>query len=300
LGDGQEAVASRTGIGHDGRVPPPVDPPIEVAPLFAAERVKLIDLLGGLGKTDWHRPTPCPQWTVLGLACHLLGGDLGLLARRRDRHFGTPPPERATEDEFIAWLDDLQLEWVRAARRLSPRLVTELLAWTGPKVVETFQAEDPRLVAERVSWAGPQAAPVWLDQLRELSEYWIHRQQLLQALDRASDLDPALLGPILFALRWAYPYRLAGIAAADQDTVRITVEGPVNACWFLVATGNNWDFEAEPGLRTVATMSVTTDQAWRLLSNNLPHDALEDLNIAGDPGVVDVLRNTRAIIGHPR
>jgi hypothetical protein len=33
-----------------------------------------------------------------------------------------------------------------------------------------------------VSWAGPDPVPAWLDQARELSEYWIHRQQILQAL----------------------------------------------------------------------------------------------------------------------
>jgi hypothetical protein len=65
--------------------------------------------------------------TVLGLACHLLGDDLGLLARRRDHHVGTPPPEDLSESEFIDWLDELQIEWVRAARRLSPHLVVEML-----------------------------------------------------------------------------------------------------------------------------------------------------------------------------
>jgi hypothetical protein len=39
-----------------------------------------------------------------------------------------------------------------------------------------------------VSWAGSGPVPAWLDQARELSEYWIHRQQLLQGLGRPSDL----------------------------------------------------------------------------------------------------------------
>jgi uncharacterized protein (TIGR03083 family) len=284
----------------DVRMPPTSDPPVAVTPLFKAERAKLVDLLAGLSESDWHRPTPCPEWTVLGLACHLLGGDLGLLARHRDGHYGTPPPDGASESEFIAWLDDLQMEWVRAARRLSPRLVVELLAWTGPQIIETLQAEDPSASSARVSWAGPQPVPVWLDQLRELSECWIHRQQLLQALDLASDLDPVVLRPILLAMRWAYAYRLGGVAAADGDTVSIAITGPVTETWFLVASGGRWDFRMEHGPRTVATLSMTTDQAWRLLSNNLPHDSLSELDITGDQRIVAVLRNTRAIIGDPR
>lgn len=281
-------------------MPPTADPPVDVTPLFMAERTKLLDLLGGLTERDWQRPTPCPEWTVFGLACHLLGGDLGFLARRRDHYHGTPPPDGVSEPELIAWLDDLQVEWVRAARRLSPRLVVELLAWTAPKLIETLQAESPQDGSARVSWAGPQPVPVWLDQLRELSEYWIHRQQLLQALDRPSDLDPVALRPILLAMRWAYPYRLGGVAAADGDTVRIVITGPVTEAWFLVASGDSWDFHMEPGPRTVATLSMTTDQAWRLLSNNLPPKAQDNLGITGDQPITDVLRNTRAIIGDPK
>jgi len=198
-------------------VPPPSNPPVEVAPLFKAERAKLVDLLDGLTESDWRRPTPCPNGRCWGLACHLLGDDFGFLARHRDQHYGTPPPEAATEREFIAWLDDLQMAWVRAAGRLSPRLVIELLAWTGPQLIETLRAEDPRACSALVSWAGPQPVPVWLDQVRELTEYWIHRQQLLEALDRSTDLDPVVLRPILIAIRWAYPYRLSGVAAVHGD-----------------------------------------------------------------------------------
>jgi hypothetical protein len=110
---------------------------------------------------------------------------------------GTPSPPELTEVQFIDWLDALQVEWVRAARRLSPRLVVELLEWTGPRLIDALGNEDLTVRSGRVSWAGPEVAPVWLDQLRELSEYWIHRQQLLESLGRPADLDPSLLRPIL-------------------------------------------------------------------------------------------------------
>src|ERR1700738_385130 len=105
----------------------PDEPPGDIAPLFAVERARLLELLRAMGDTDWHKPSPCPGWTVLGLCCHLLGDDFALLSRHRDHHHGTPSPEGLAEAEFIVWLDDLQAEWVRAARRLSPRLVVDLL-----------------------------------------------------------------------------------------------------------------------------------------------------------------------------
>jgi hypothetical protein len=111
-------------------------------------------LLRSLAIEDWQRPTPCPEWSVLGVACHLLGDDLGLLSRRRDHYLGTPAPEFLTEGQFIDWLDQLQIDWVRAARRLSPRLVVELLDWTGPRLVDVLSNEDLTVRSARVSWAG--------------------------------------------------------------------------------------------------------------------------------------------------
>ena len=109
-----------------------------MAGLLGVERTRLSELLGSLERADWDRPTPCPGWTVLGLCCHLVGDDLSLLSRHRDDYHGTPAPQDADETQFVAWLDDLQAEWVGAARRLSPRVVTELLDWAGPHLWSPF------------------------------------------------------------------------------------------------------------------------------------------------------------------
>jgi uncharacterized protein (TIGR03083 family) len=290
----------RCGRRWSSAADPALIEPAEIAPLVDDERSRLLALLAELGDADWDRPTPCPGWTVLGLASHLVGDDLGFLARHRDRHHGTPSPPGVGEGEFVAWLDDLQAEWVRAARRLSPRLVRDLLAWAGPQVVETMRAEDPDEVAALVSWAGPEPVPRRLDQVRELSEYWIHRQQLLEALGRPGELDPALLRPILLGLRWAYPFRLAPVDALPGDTVEITISGPVSESWFAVATADGWDFRGEPGSRTVGSLTTTTDAAWRLLSNNLRGETRDEIEVTGTDAVVDVLWRTRAIIGEPK
>jgi uncharacterized protein (TIGR03083 family) len=163
------------------------EPPADIPALFRTERALLLRLLRTLGEAEWQMPSPCPEWSVLGLCVHLLGDDLSSLSRHRDQHHGTPAPEGLTETQFIDWIDELQVEWVRAARRLSPALAVDLLAWTGPQLAEVFAQQDPQQRCAHVSWAGPDPVPVWLDQVRELSEYWIHRQQILQALTRPSD-----------------------------------------------------------------------------------------------------------------
>ena len=278
---------------------PPSEPVQDYAGLFTLERDRLNGLLAGLQGADWERPSPCPGWTVLGLCCHLVGDDLGLLARERDGHYGTPGPA-GSEAGFAAWLDDLQADWVRAARRLSPRLVTDLLRWAGPQITAMFAGQDVRARTVSVSWAWSDLVPAWLGQAREVSEYWIHRQQILQALGRPSDLRADLAGPVLDGLRWAYPYRLAQAPASSGDTVSIAVTGPLSRTWHLVATDAGWEFAGQPGPRVTATLAMNTEQAWRLLTNNLPAAMQADLAVSGDDAITALLLRTRAIIGTPK
>jgi uncharacterized protein (TIGR03083 family) len=285
--------------GKNG-ITPPAESSWDYPGLFAVERGRLNELLAGLNGADWERPSPCPGWTVLGLCCHLVGDDLGLLARHRDGYYGTPGPDGATEVELVAWLDELQAEWVRATRRLSPRIAAGLLRWAGPQIAAAFRREDPHARTALVSWAGPAPVPKWLDQARELSEYWIHRQQILQALSRPSDLRADLAEPVLDGLRWAYPHRLAQARAQPGDTVAITVTGPVTLTWRLIATASGWEFGDQPGPRVVASLTMTTEQAWRLLTNNLPAAGKAPLPASGDTPIISILLQTRAIIGTPK
>jgi uncharacterized protein (TIGR03083 family) len=274
-------------------------PPGDISALFGLERERLLELLTSVSQTDWFRDTPCPGWNVLGLVRHLVNGDLGMLSRHRDSYLGTRPPDGAGEAEFIEWLDKLMQEWVAATRGLSPRVAIDLLAWSGPQMVEYFAAQDPMERTAQVQWAGTEPVPIWLNQVRELSEFWIHRQQLLDALDREPDLRSDVLGPVMDGLRWAYPYRLAGERRPRGDTITIEISGSVSATWHLVASEDGWTFATTPG-NQVATVVMTTDEAWRLLTNNLPPLRREALITSGDSVLLEVLGKTRAILGSPK
>lgn len=172
---------------------------VDYVALFADERQGLLGFLGGLRRAEWTRPTVCAGWSFLDLVCHLVGDDFGLLGRQRDGHAALRPPAGSA---FDTWLDAVQDDWVHSCRRLSPRLAVDLLTWTGPQIVEMFLGQDPGELAATVTWAGPDAVPRWLDHARELTEYWIHHQQLLLAVDRPPELSERA-GPVLDALRWA-------------------------------------------------------------------------------------------------
>jgi uncharacterized protein (TIGR03083 family) len=268
--------------------------------LFTLERSRLLEVLTGVGEVDWGRPTPCPGWSLLELAIHLVGDDLSFLAWQRDDHHGTPAPDGLDEAGFITWLDELQIEWVHAARRLSPRLVVDLLGWLGDQVAATVATQDPAAVTANVSWASATPVPVWLDQARELSERWIHRQQILQSLDQPADLSPDLAEPVLDGLRWAYPHRLGALRRDAGTRVSITITGPeVELYWHLLSDGEAWRFSMSVDGPTAARLQLTADQAWRLLTNNLDHDQHGAPISSGDSDIVEVLLRTRAIIGEP-
>jgi uncharacterized protein (TIGR03083 family) len=274
-------------------------PPGDISALFGVERGRLLDLLNSLEPTDWSRETPCPGWSVLGLVSHLVNGDLGMLSRHRDSYLGTRPPDGDNESDFIERLDNLMREWVSATRGLSPRVAIGLLTWSGPQMVDLFAAQDPTERTAHVQWAGPDESPIWLNQVRELSEFWIHRQQLLDALDRDPDLRSDVLGPVFEGFRWAYPYRLATQIRPPRDTVTIDISGSVAATWHLVSTEQGWVFADVLG-NEVATLSMSTDEAWRLLINNLPPERQRALRTSGDPALLEVLRSTRSILGLPK
>jgi uncharacterized protein (TIGR03083 family) len=276
----------------------PDDPPHDYASLMRLERTRLLALIRSLADADWWSATPCPGWTVLDLVNHLVGNDLAVISRQRDQHHGTPAPDGLDERAFIGWLDDLQNGWVIAARRISPRLAVELLDWLNAPVADTFAAHDPTARTAHVSWASNSPVPVWLDQARELSERWIHRQQLLEALRLPSDLGETIAGPVLDALRHAYPYRLEA-ARSRERSVEISISGELDRLWRLARRPGGWAFADDVGSPS-ATMSMTSEQAWRLLTNNYDPSAHGRLQPRGDSVVIDVLLRTRAIIGTPR
>lgn len=279
----------------------PLVPPVDYRPLFDLEHRRIIELLRSLTPQDWQRPTPCPGWTVHGLAAHLIGGSLSVISWLRDGFRGTSPAPGVDEAGFIGWLDDLQMEWVEAARRISPRLTIELLDWTHTGFTEAITAQDPQALTADVSWAAKDPVPVWLDHARELTEKWIHRQQILEALGRPSDLRSDLADPVLDALRWAYPFRLGDVERPPGSAIEIAVVGDNRSqTWHLVTDGVAWHFDEGEEGEPLARVVLSVEQAWRLLTNNYTLAAHGPIGVEGDQALIDVLLRTRAIIGTPR
>ncbi|MFC7329949.1 maleylpyruvate isomerase family mycothiol-dependent enzyme [Marinactinospora rubrisoli] len=274
-------------------------PAIDVRPLFPRERAALLDLLGSLGPDDWRAPTVCPGWDVHDLVAHLLNDQLRRLSGSRDGHAG--PPFGAGET-LPAYIHRVNGEFVRAARCASPRVMAELLGFLGPQLDELWagrpldgQADLP------VSWAQAEPAdstPVWLDMAREYTEYWVHQQQIRDAVGRPGADDPALMAPVLDTFARALPSALHGLTRPPGSSVVLEVTGPAGGRWAAVRGTGRWLLGAPPGARPAAArVTLPQDAFWRLATRGIPAtEARGRADVHGDPELVDAVTGLLAIV----
>jgi uncharacterized protein (TIGR03083 family) len=179
--------------------------PILVSHLFPEILEGLIGLLSGLTAEEWERPTVCAGWSVKDVALHLLGVEVGILSRKRDG-FSNPSPAVSNSDDLVDLVNNLNAMWVQATRRISPRLLCDLLEHTGQQVCRYWGSLDPYALGGPVSWAGPGPAPVWLDLAREYTERWHHQQHIRDAVGKPGFKEPKFLAPVLDAFVRALPH----------------------------------------------------------------------------------------------
>jgi uncharacterized protein (TIGR03083 family) len=273
--------------------------PVFVIHLFPEERRLLLELLGALTDEDWGAPTICPGWTVKDVALHLLGDDLGRLSRGRDAFRGggfVPKGEGDFERELLDFINRRNELWVQATRRISPRLLCDLLRFTGDETQRYFESLDPFAIGEPVSWAGPDPAPVWLDIAREYTERWHHHHQIRDALDRAGLTEPRLFAPVLDTFVRALPHTFRDVQAADGTHIRLTITGDAGGVWSLVRKGR-WSLFRDVATEPQATVAMDADTAWRLFTKGISRDtALARTEMTGDRSLALKVLDTVSII----
>jgi len=270
--------------------------PIYIADRFPALRTHLIDLLPGLSEEEWSRPTVAGSWSVKDIAAHLLGGDIGNLSRRRDAF--TPPGKPIHEyTDLVDFINQLNDDWVRAARRMSPRVICELLAFTGPQMEAYFNSLVPDEMGGAVEWAGAGPAPVWFDVAREFTERWHHQQQIRDATGRPPLYDPYFLGPVLDTFVRALPRTFRDAAAPEGTVVRIEISDDAGGSWFLQRSRDGWDLFVDVDNSPAAEVVISQDIAWRLFTRGIHGGKARGLALVrGNSALADPLFATVAVI----
>lgn len=279
--------------------------PVLTLHLFPEERAALLDLLSSLRANQWDAPTVCAGWSVQDIGAHLLADDLGRLARGRDTHAAAafaPTSAEDVEGQLLEFINRQNETWVAATRRLSSRLLIDLLRWSGEETQAYFESLDMFAMGEPVSWAGPAPAPVWLDVAREYSERWLHQAQMRDAVHAPALTGPRLFLPLLDTLVRALPQTFRETDAADGTHVRLEIAGvgtqglsPLQ--WSLVRDGGRWAlFDACP-VPPAAGVRMDADTAWRLFTKGISREAaLARVRIEGEARLGEKVLDTVSII----
>ena len=272
--------------------------PLWLVDRFAPLTGELLTLLRGLGPDDWDRPTACALWSVRDITAHLLDDDLRRLSFHRDAQ---PPPSGPPIDGYaalVALINRMNAEWVAVARRMSPRVLIELLEVTGPMVVELFRSIEPHAPAHwSVSWAGEETSQHWFDVGRDYTERWLHQQQIRDAVGAPPLAGREWLHPVLALFVRSIPMAYRAVSRPAGTAVLVAIAGAAGGDWTLRRDGDAWRLLVGRHPRPDATVTLSDDTAWRLVSKGLTgQDPRGRVRIEGDQALGETALSALAVM----
>ena len=264
-------------------------PPIHVADLFPEVSRRLVDLLRSLSPDDWHLPTVSSRRMVRDIAGHLLDGSLRRLSMQRDDYRpldGRSQPR--TDEPLMDFLNRLNDEWEVGTRRLSPKVLVDLIEWADVQLADLFMSLDPHgLAIFPVAWAGEQQSENWMDVARDYTEKWHHTQQIFDATKRPSTIMDRRLGyPCLDIFMRALPFTFRNVDADLGIMVTLAVDGEAGGSWHVEKQEVGWMQIAESARSPTATVTMDQDTAWKLVTKRRSREAIQQqfpgIQITGD------------------
>ncbi|MFL5462001.1 MAG: maleylpyruvate isomerase family mycothiol-dependent enzyme [Gemmatimonadales bacterium] len=258
--------------------------PVNLVPLFPGLHRELMTLLRGLDPADWLRPTACALWSVKDIVAHLLDTCIRRLSFGRDRLDPTPTRPITSYADLVAYLNQLNADWVGAMRRVSAPTLMELLDLAEPQLHAYLASLDPDAPASfGVAWAGEDRSLNWFDLGREYTERWLHQQQIREAVGAPGLNQRRWLHPTLDIFVRALPFTYGPVEALPRTAVRLEITGDAGGVWTLARGGIAWELFTGEAPSLAAHVTMDQDVAWKLFSKGLrPDEALRQVRIEGD------------------
>jgi uncharacterized protein (TIGR03083 family) len=258
--------------------------PVHLVHLFPGLHAELMRLLRGLRTGDWQLATACAQWSVKDIVAHLLDTCLRRLSFGRDRLDAAPDRAISGYADLVSYLNQLNAGWVAATRRLSPRVLMDLMDLAEPQLHDFFRSLDPAAPARfGVAWAGEETSPNWFDTAREYTERWLHQQQIREAVQAPGLVSRAWLHPALDVFVRALPFTYREVEADPGTSLQFEVLGDAGGVWTLTRDETRWGLYAGSSHEAKTRVSLDQDAAWKLFSKGLsPERAAREIRIEGD------------------
>lgn len=273
--------------------------PIDTRPFFRLVSADLVALLRGLAPDAWALPTIAGSWTVRDIVAHMLDTTLRRLSFQRDG-MEPPPPDApiASDRDFVAFINGLNAQWVRSARRLSPRVLTDLYERASSEAADWYESlplDAPAMFP--VSWADEDTSAAWFDLGREFTELWHHQQQIRMATGADVAGDPRHLGAVIDVALRGLPHAFRDVPAEPGQLVAFDIRGASGGQWALLHDRSRWTLLRGTPETATAAIRLTDDTAWKILFNALPeHEALAEVHVDGAPQFGRAFLRARSVI----
>jgi uncharacterized protein (TIGR03083 family) len=263
--------------------------PRDVRPQLRQERADLLELLAGLTADQWTAPTAALGWSVKDVALHLLDDDLGWLSRGRDGD-RSGHLDMSDHEAFVRSLAAKNQRWVDGAQGLSRDVVVGLLTWAGEQM-DTYYAAMDLTARGHVAWAGGDV-PVWFDIEQDLTERWVHQQQIRTAVGIDDGYSDRYLPVVLATFVWAFPAQYAPPALPGTE---VGLDFEVGPGWTLTWAATSWSLgEGFPGA-PAASLRCDAETAWLLLTGALSASA-HGPELRGPRDLTEPLLTVRGIL----
>ena len=234
----------------------------------------LIELLEGLSLADWQKQTIAPQWKVKDIAVHLLDGNLRTLSMLRDNYFGEQPENINAYQDLVNFLNQLNADWVTASKRLSPRVIINLLQSSGKEYCDYLKTLNPTDKATfSVAWAGENESKNWFHIAREYTEKWHHQQQIRLAIGADKILlEDEFYIPYLDTSIRALPYHYRDTIGTEGDLIQFIFSGKTDKSWYLKYS-EKWELYTEINEKTNCQVIIPDEFVWRIFTKGMKKDA---------------------------
>ena len=235
----------------------------------------MIELLKSLSVEDWEKQTIAPLWTVKDIAVHLLDGNIRALSMLRDGYFGKKPENVNSYNELLTYLNRLNADWVKAMKRVSPKVLIELLESTGKEYFSFLQKLDPFANATfSVAWAGEDISENWFHIAREYTEKWHHQQQIRLAIGKESELyNYEFYLPYLETSMRALPYHYRDIQGEKDDVIQFEMID--YGVWHLYFNGEKWVLANNCEIEPICKVLIKREIAWRIFTKGITKQEAE-------------------------
>lgn len=272
--------------------------PVLAAPLFPRLYAAHFDLLGSLTPEQWALPTICAGWSVKDVALHMLADDVGWLSGGRDDFSEKPDKPLNGWNDLVKWIDRRNDLWVRATRRMSARMLTEMAPVVGDLLLDYVATLDPFAPGPSISWASDEPAPMWMQIGRELTERWMHHQHICDAVGIADSLkDAEMVHAVLDMFVRALPRAYRETAEADGSVVTLWLIGDGGGTWSLLRRDEHWQLLTVTDLLPQSTVTLPVEAAWRLFTKGISADqARREAIIEGDEELAEPLLHMVSIM----